>query len=91
MTTRRDFVIGMAGLSPLFAARAAAQTGWDQGRLVHLLPTVSHDRRRNDAGKVEFRLHDILPSPISYWGHVCWAHYISQAAQPNSILQPAFG
>jgi hypothetical protein len=44
MTTRRDFVIGVAGLSPLFAAAAAAQAGWDQGKLVHLLPTVSHDR-----------------------------------------------
>jgi hypothetical protein len=46
MTTRRDFVIGAgsAGLSPLLPPPAAAQSAWDQGKLVHLLPTVSHDR-----------------------------------------------
>src|SRR6476619_1881581 len=47
MTTRRDFAIG-AGLSTLMAPAAAAQSAdkdaWDQGRLAHLLPTVSHDR-----------------------------------------------
>ena len=44
MTTRRDFVIGAgsAGVWPLLPARAAEN--WDQGRLAHLLPTVSHDR-----------------------------------------------
>lgn len=49
MTTRRDFVIGAgsAGFSPILApgaAEAAPGDGWDQGKLVHLLPTVSHDR-----------------------------------------------
>src|SRR5437870_4126565 len=44
MTTRRDFVIGAgaAGAAPLLAA--AQPSEWDQGRLAHLLPTVSHDR-----------------------------------------------
>ena len=51
MTTRRDFVIGAgsAGVSPLLAAPGHAaegfhQANWDQGRLAHLLPTVSHER-----------------------------------------------
>jgi hypothetical protein len=45
MTTRRDFLVG-SGLAvagaPALAAAQEAQ--WDQGRLLHLLPTVSHDR-----------------------------------------------
>src|SRR5262245_59975789 len=44
MTTRRDYVIG-AGSAGLFAAPATAEEpSWGQGKLVHLLPTVSHDR-----------------------------------------------
>src|SRR5690349_7974275 len=53
MTTRRDFTIGAgsaglsAALAPAIAAPAADDkrtNGWDQGKLLHLLPTVSHDR-----------------------------------------------
>ena len=52
MTTRRDFALGAgsAGLSaalapPVLAADHHIRTdGWDQGKLLHLLPTVSHDR-----------------------------------------------
>ena len=47
MTTRRDFAIG-AGLSTMLAPSVEAQPrgrdAWDQGKLLHLLPTVSHDR-----------------------------------------------
>jgi hypothetical protein len=51
MTTRRDFAIGAgsAGLSAALAQAAPAaddnrRSEWDQGKLLHLLPTVSHDR-----------------------------------------------
>src|SRR6185312_9017925 len=50
MTTRRDFTIGAsaAGLSAALVQAAPAaddnRQGWDQGKLLHLLPTVSHDR-----------------------------------------------
>ena len=52
MTTRRDFLAGAssAGLSSALPSGAAAQASaaqagqWDQGRLMHLLPTVSHNR-----------------------------------------------
>lgn len=52
MTTRRDFLAGAssAGLSSALPSGAAAQASaaqagqWDQGRLLHLLPTVSHNR-----------------------------------------------
>ena len=44
MTTRRDFLVG-AGLAATAApGLAAPDAHWDQGRLLHLLPTVSHDR-----------------------------------------------
>ena len=57
MPSRRDFMMGAAAASlpqtimsgiagPAAAAGAenAKETGWDQGRVQHLLPTVSHDR-----------------------------------------------
>jgi hypothetical protein len=55
MTTRRDFLIGTAtaGLGGIFSmaaatSAAAAETppldNWDQGKVIHLLPTASHDR-----------------------------------------------
>ena len=57
MATRRDFVISVAASTlpgiissgvagPATAATAASlrEDTWDQGRLAHLLPTVSHDR-----------------------------------------------
>jgi hypothetical protein len=55
MPTRRDFLIGAAGLPPIItsgiagpaAAAVAANPrdgAWDQGRVAHLLPTVNHDR-----------------------------------------------
>ena len=57
MPTRRDLLIGAAasGLPPMITSRVAGparaataatphEAGWDQGRLAHLLPTVSHDR-----------------------------------------------
>ena len=45
MTTRRDFLAG-AGLaaSAILSDASAQEVKWDQGRVVHLLPTVSHDR-----------------------------------------------
>jgi len=45
MTTRRDFLAG-AGLAAAGAPALAAapEAHWDQGRLLHLLPTVSHER-----------------------------------------------
>src|SRR3569833_1434718 len=48
MTTRRDFAIG-AGVSAVLAptiapAQESGKEDWDQGKLLHLLPTVSHDR-----------------------------------------------
>jgi hypothetical protein len=43
MTTRRDFLVG-ASLAASGAKALAAEPHWDQGRLLHLLPTVSHDR-----------------------------------------------
>jgi hypothetical protein len=57
MPTRRDFLIGaataglpgivtsgVAGPAPAATAANLREDAWDQGRLVHLLPTVSHDR-----------------------------------------------
>jgi hypothetical protein len=57
MPTRRDFLIaataaglpgvvtsGVAGLAPAVSAASLREETWDQGRLVHLLPTVSKDR-----------------------------------------------
>jgi hypothetical protein len=55
MPTRREFLVGVAATGvpriitsgvagPAPAAAAAIVDDWDQGRLVHLLPTVSHDR-----------------------------------------------
>jgi hypothetical protein len=57
VATRRDFVISVAASTlpgiissgvagPATAATAASlrEDTWDQGRLAHLLPTVSHDR-----------------------------------------------
>jgi hypothetical protein len=57
MPTRRDFLIGataaglpgsimsgVAGPAPAATAASSREETWDQGRLVHLLPTVSHDR-----------------------------------------------
>jgi len=45
MTSRRDFLVG-AGLagSAMLSGAPARGAAWDQGRLAHLLPTVSHDR-----------------------------------------------
>jgi hypothetical protein len=46
MIARRDMMVATAALAPL-ARGARAQGGgadWDQGRLAHLLPTVSHER-----------------------------------------------
>jgi len=45
MTSRREFLVGAgAGLASSLAPAAAREADWDQGRLLHLLPTVSHDR-----------------------------------------------
>jgi len=45
MTTRRDFLVGAGlALSAGDATAATREAPWDQGRLLHLLPTVSHDR-----------------------------------------------
>jgi hypothetical protein len=57
MPTRRDFLIaataaglpgvvtsGVAGHAPAVSAASLREETWDQGRLVHLLPTVSKDR-----------------------------------------------
>src|SRR6185312_597399 len=51
MTTRRDFALGAgsAGLSAALAPAVSAagrnrMDGWGQGKVLHLLPTVSHDR-----------------------------------------------
>lgn len=46
MTSRRDFLVGagLAGPALFSGAAAAADAEWDQGRVQHLLPTVSHDR-----------------------------------------------
>ena len=57
MPTRRDFLVsaavsglpaiitsGVAGAGPAATAASLHEDGWDQGRLAHLLPTVSHDR-----------------------------------------------
>jgi hypothetical protein len=46
MTSRRDFLVGagLAGPALLSGAAAARDAAWDQGRVVHLLPTVGHDR-----------------------------------------------
>jgi hypothetical protein len=55
MPTRREFLVGAAATGvpriitsgvagPAPAATAPSIDDWDQGRLVHLLPTVSHDR-----------------------------------------------
>jgi hypothetical protein len=55
--TRRDFLLGatasalpatitsgVAGPAPATGAAGLREESWDRGRLVHLLPTVSHDR-----------------------------------------------
>ena len=57
MATRRDFMLGAAAATlprlissgiggPASAAEGpkAADEDWDQGRVRHLIPTVSHDR-----------------------------------------------
>lgn len=45
MTTRREFGTGLAAFAALSSTKSVAQESeWDQGRVVHLLPTVSHDR-----------------------------------------------
>jgi hypothetical protein len=46
MTTRREFLVGasLAGLASPAVAAATGDAAWDQGKLLHLLPTASHDR-----------------------------------------------
>ena len=46
MTSRRDFLLttAAAGAAALLPRPLAAQPAWDRGQLVHLLPTVSHER-----------------------------------------------
>jgi hypothetical protein len=46
MGSRRDFLrsAAAAGATAFLPGSAAAQAAWDRGQLVHLLPTVSHDR-----------------------------------------------
>lgn len=46
MTSRRDFLrsVSAAGAAAMLSRHGWSQARWDQGALVHLLPTVSHDR-----------------------------------------------
>ena len=83
MPTRRDFLIGaaaaglpgsiisgVAGPAPAATAASSREETWDQGRLVHLLPTVSHDRflikASFDAPLAAKRAADGAPEPLQF-------------------------